>query len=127
METAELLMLVGDFMVVLGLCVLCFLLVVWFISRRLETHINQRLNEVAEDLAQNRLVPLTVEQHGNQYLCYHSFTMDFVCQGADLDEIIEKFKTRYPNKSASLYNGDESAVNALRQQLEASRKTSPTS
>lgn len=121
------LMLVGDFMVVLGLCVLCFLLVVWFISRRLETHINQRLNEVAEDLAQNRLVPLTVEQHGNQYLCYHSFTMDFVCQGADLDEIIEKFKTRYPNKSASLYNGDESAVNALRQQLEASRKTSPTS
>lgn len=127
METAELLMLVGDFMVVLGLCVLCFLLVVWFISRRLETHINQRLNEVAEDLAQNRLVPLTVEQHGNQYLCYHSFTMDFVCQGADLDEIIEKFKTRYPNKSASLYNGDESAVNALRQQLDASRKTSPTS
>lgn len=121
------LMLVGDFMVVLGLCVLCFLLVVWFISRRLETHINQRLNEVAEDLAQNRLVPLTVEQHGNQYLCYHSFTMDFVCQGADLDEIIEKFKTRYPNKSASLYNGDESAVNALRQQLDASRKTSPTS
>lgn len=114
-------------MVALGLCVLCFLLFVWFVSRRLEARISQHLDEVAEDLAQHRLIPLTIEQYNNQYLCYHSFTKDFVCQGSNLDEIIEKFKTRYPEKSASIFNGDESAVNALRQQLETLRKTSPTS
>jgi hypothetical protein len=127
METAELLMLVGDFMVALGLAILCFLLFVWFVSRRIEAHISQQLNEVIEDLAQNRLIPLRVEKYGDQFLCYHSVTSDFVCQGADLSEIIEKFKARYPEKSASIYNGDELAVKDLRQQLDELRKTSPTS
>jgi hypothetical protein len=117
METAKLLMLVGDVMVVLGLCVLCFLLFVWFMSHRLQAHISRQLNEVAEDLAKNRLIPLTVEQYGDQYLCYHSFTKDFVCQGTDVKDIIVKFTARYPNKSASLYNGDAAAIETLKKQF----------
>jgi hypothetical protein len=117
MNTGEILMLVGDIMIALGLAVLCFLLFVWVVSRVLERQINRTLNEVAEDLAQNRLIPLMVEQYGDQYFCYHSFTKDFVCQGVNLEEIISKFKARYPNKAASLHNGDETALEKLKQQL----------
>ena len=127
MEISELLMFIGEVLMWLSLAVIAFNLLVLWLSRRIEAQVSQELNEVVEELAQNRLVPLTVEQYGDQYLCYHSFTMDFVCQGSNLDELIEKFKTRYPGKSASLYNGNESAVSTLRQQLETLRKTSPTS
>jgi hypothetical protein len=127
MEISELLMFVGEVLLVVALVIVAFNLLVLWLSRRIEAQISQELNEVVEELAQNRLIPLTIEQYQDQYLCYHSVTMDFVCQGSNLDEIIEKFKTRYPDKSASLYNGDESAVSALRQQLETLRKISPTS
>lgn len=120
-------MLVGDFMVALGVSVLCFALFVWLVSRRLEARINRALDEVAEDLAQNRLIPLMVEQYGDQYLCYHSLTKDFVCQGADLEEIISKFKARYPDKAASIYNGDEQAISILRSQLKARRESETAS
>jgi hypothetical protein len=127
MEMSELLMFIGEVLMWLSLAVIAFNLLVLWLSRRIEAQVSQELNEVVEELAQNRLIPLTVEQYGDQYLCYHSVTMDFVCQGSNLDEIIEKFKKRYPDKSASLYNGDESAVSTLRQQLETLRKTLPTS
>ena len=118
MEIPELLTFIGEVLLVVALVVVAFNLLVLWISRRIEAHVSQELNEVVEELAQNRLVPLTVEQYGDQYLCYHSFTMDFVCQGADLDELIEKFKTRYPGKSASLYNGDDTALQVLKKQLQ---------
>jgi hypothetical protein len=118
MEMSELLMFVGEMLLVAALVIVAFNLLVLWLSRRIEAHVSQELNEVVEELAQNRLIPLTIEQYQDQYLCYHSFTMDFVCQGADLDEIIEKFKTRYPGKSASLYNGDNTALQVLKKQLQ---------
>jgi hypothetical protein len=118
MEMSELLMFIGEVLMWLSLAVIAFNLLVLWLSRRIEAQVSQELNEVVEELAQNRLVPLTVEQYGDQYLCYHSFTMDFVCQGSNLDELIEKFKTRYPGKSASLYNGDDTALQILKKQLQ---------
>lgn len=118
METAETLMALGDFFVFLGLAILAFLFVVLIVSRLIQRRLDQRLEEITEELATERLIPLTVEQHEDQFLCYHSFTNAFVCQGTDLKEIIKRFKARYPDKSASLYNGDPSAVKTLRQQFE---------
>jgi hypothetical protein len=34
-----------------------------------------------------------------------------------LKEIVERFKQRYPEKSAAIYNGDETAVRTLKSQL----------
>jgi hypothetical protein len=83
MEMSELLMFVGEMLLVAALVIVAFNLLVLWLSRRIEAHVSQELNEVVEELAQNRLIPLTIEQYQDQYLCYHSFTMDFVCQGAD--------------------------------------------
>ena len=45
------------------------------------------------------------------------FRSDFVCQGRDLKEIRERFKLRFPDKDAAIYDGDQAAVTALKSQL----------
>ena len=83
----------------------------WAVSRYLERH---QVGLIARDLDQERLIPLTVEVDLDQYFCYNSITKAFVCQGRDLKEIVERFKLRYPDKAAAIYDGDETAVRTLK-------------
>jgi hypothetical protein len=85
----------------------------WAVRRQVDSE----LEEVSKDLELERLIPLTVEVVDNQYFCYNSITQDFVCQGVDLVEIVKRFKQRYPEKSAAIYDGDETAVRTLKSQL----------
>ena len=117
METSEILMSIGHVMMWLSLSVMVFnLLVLWWV-RRIEARIVEELGEIAQDLEAEKLIALTVEVDGDQFLCYNAQTMTFVCQGRDLEEIRERFRQRYPSKSAAIYNGDESAVEVLKKQL----------
>ena len=88
-------------------------LIAWMVKRRTDSD----LEEVSNDLELERLIPLTVEVVDNQYFCYNSITQDFVCQGVNLVEIVKRFKQRYPEKSAAIYDGDETAVRTLKSQL----------
>ena len=111
----------GDFLIWLGLAWLAFavtvavleaLLTVWFKHR-----MSNKLTAVGLALDEEKLIALTVEVDNNQYFCYDSITKDFVCQGSDLTEICERFRERYPDKDAAIYDGDESAVATLKLQL----------
>ena len=93
--------------------IIAFALFTWVVSRKIES----QLNSVMQDLDEERLIPLTVEVDQDQYFCYNSLTKAFVCQGRSLTEIIEKFKLRYPDKSAAIYDGDETAVRVLKTQM----------
>ena len=95
-----------------GLSVLEF-----FLRQHLERSIGQELTAVGQALDEEKLIALTVEVDQNQYFCYNSITKDFVCQGRDLLEIRERFRARYPDKDAAIYDGDETAVAALKSQL----------
>ena len=113
METSEILMSIGQVLMWISLAVIAFnLLVLWWV-RRIEARIVEELGEIAQDLEAEKLIALTVEVDGDQFLCYNAQTMTFVCQGRDLEEIRERFRQRYPSKSAAIYNGDESAVRAV--------------
>jgi len=117
MEMSEILMSIGQVLMWISLAVIAFnLLVLWWV-RRIEARIVEELGEIAQDLAEEKLIALTVEVDGDQFLCYNAETMTFVCQGRDLEEIRERFRQRYPSKSAAIYNGDESALTVLKQQL----------
>lgn len=85
----------------------------WLVSRHLESQIGS----VVRDLDEERLIPLTVEVDQDQYFCYNTITKAFVCQGNSLKEIVERFKLRYPDKSAAIYDGDETAVRVLKKQM----------
>jgi hypothetical protein len=101
-----------------GFGVIVFLLFVWIISRRIQFRVDSEISGIVEKLAQDRLIALTVEIDNNQYFCYNALTKDFVCQGYSLKEIIERFRLRYPDKAAAIYDGDETAVKTLRNQME---------
>ena len=117
METSEILMSIGQVLMWISLAVIAFnLLVLWWV-RRIDARIVEELGEIAQDLEEEKLIALTVEVDGDQFLCYNAETMTFVCQGRDLEEIRERFRQRYPSKSAAIYNGDESALTVLKQQL----------
>ena len=88
-----------------------------WVETRIRAHLEQDLDEVMNELELEKLIPLTIEVAGNQYLCYNSLTKEFVCQGVNLVEIVRRFKQRYPDKSAAIYNGDETAVRTLKSQL----------
>ena len=100
-----------------GFGVIVFLLFVWAVARRIRIRFESELTTTMRNLAQERLIALTVEIDNNQYFCYNALTKDFVCQGHSLREIIERFRLRFPHKAAAIYDGDETAVRTLRNQL----------
>ena len=131
MELGQLLMEFGDFLIYAGigwlLTSLVLMVLGMFVRWYLERRIGQELNSVGQALDEEKLIALTVEVDQNQYFCYNSLTSDFVCQGSDLKEIRERFRARYPNKDAAIYDGDESAVATLKSQLKDLKKQNENS
>lgn len=82
--------------------------------RAIESKTNRDEDQSASDL----LIPLQVETAGDQFLCYHAKTMDFVCQGTTLEEIRQRFKQRFPHNNAAIVNGDKDAIAVLKKQLD---------
>ena len=128
METAEFLMWLGEVAMVTALVIMAFNLLVFWIARRIESRIEARmaeeLGDIAQDLEAEKLIALTVEVDGDQFLCYNAKTMSFVCQGRNLEEIRKRFRERFPSKNAAIYDGDESAVEVLKKQLKEMNENS---
>jgi hypothetical protein len=79
----------------------------------------QPVLDVMERAVAGQLILLTVEVDHNQYLCYNALTQEFVCQGIDVTEIVQRFRARFPDKTATIFNGDDTAVTTLQQQFRA--------
>ena len=88
----------------------------WILSRRQQD--SAELQRAMQDLEQERLIALTIEVDRDVYFCYNSISKEFVCQGRDIQEIVKNFALRYPDKQAAIFDGDESAVVTLKQQME---------
>ena len=124
METAEFLMYLGEWFMVAALVIVGFNFLVLWVAHRIERQLIKDLDKISQELEEEKLIALTVEVDGDQYLCYNAQTMAFVCQGRNLEEIRERFSQRYPSKNAAIYNGDESAVRTLKQQLKEMHENS---
>lgn len=71
----------------------------------------------SDSAVNDKIIPLKIEVDNNQFLCYNMLTQQFVCQGSNVQEIIERFQQRFPGFDATLNSGDEQALSTLRQQL----------
>jgi hypothetical protein len=130
-DIGQFLMEFGDFLIWFGLIYFAVtiafgLLEAWLIYR-FSRELSEELTSVGQALDEERLIALTVEQQHDQYFCYNSVTNDFVCQGRDLEEIRERFRERYPNKDAAIYDGDRTAVATLKSQLKELKKQNENS
>ena len=121
----------GDFLIWFGLCYLVGKIVIGLLEawlmHKFSQGFSEELNAVGQALDEERLIALTVEQQHDQYFCYNSVTSDFVCQGRDLKEIRERFRARYPDKDAAIYDGDRTAVATLKSQLKDLKKQNENS
>jgi hypothetical protein len=121
----------GDFLIWFGIgwviTNLVLSVLAWLLRRHIEQSMESELVGVGQALDEERLIALTVEIDQNQYFCYNSITKDFVCQGSDLTEIRKRFRERYPDKDAAIYDGDRTAVAALKSQLEDLKKQNENS
>jgi hypothetical protein len=121
----------GDFLIYFGIGWLITSLAILLLERLMRGYVQrqlgQELNSVGKALDEERLIALTVEVDNNQYFCYNSLTNDFVCQGSDLKEIRERFRARYPDKDAAIYDGDATAVATLKSQLKDLKKQNENS
>ena len=130
-DIGQFLMEFGDFLIWFGLIYLAVtiafgLLEAWLIHR-FSRELSEELTSVGQALDEERLIALTVEQQHDQYFCYNSVTNDFVCQGRDLEEIRKRFRERYPDKDATIYDGDRTAVATLKSQLKELKKQNENS
>ena len=121
----------GDFLIYFGIGWLISNLVLslsaFLLRRHIEQSMESELTTVGQALDEEKLIALTVEQENDQYFCYNSITKDFVCQGSDLTEIRKRFRERYPDKDAAIYDGDQTAVAALKSQLQELKKQNENS
>ena len=130
-DIGQFLMDFGNFLIWFGIIWLITSIVLsvleFFLRRHIERSIEPELTGVGQALDEERLIALTVEVDHNQYFCYNSITKDFVCQGSNLKEIRERFRARYPDKDAAIYDGDETAVAILKAQLKELKKQNENS
>jgi hypothetical protein len=121
----------GDFLIYFGIGWVISNLVLglsaFLLRRHIEQSMESELTSVGQALDEEKLIALTVEVDNNQYFCYNSITNDFVCQGSNLKEIRERFRARFPDKDAAIYNGDATAVAALKSQLKDLKKQNENS
>ena len=130
-DIGQFLMEFGDFLIWFGIgwviTNLVLSLLAFLLRRHIEQSMESELTGVGQALDEERLIALTVEVDQDQYFCYNSITKDFVCQGSDLKEIRERFRARYPDKDAAIYDGDETAVATLKSQLKDIKKQNENS
>ena len=116
----------GDFLIWFGIgwviTNLVLSLLAFLLRRHIEQSMESELTGVGQALDEERLIALTVEVDQDQYFCYNSITKDFVCQGSDLKEIRERFRARYPDKDAAIYDGDQTALATSKLQLKDLKK-----
>ena len=102
-----------------------FLILAWALRRWIESRVLATLHERMAEIEQTRLkqpVPLMVEEIEGRLYCWHAETKDFVCQGADLQELRDNFKLRYPGQNAHVQDGPEQLLHRLRQELKHLRQ-----
>ena len=92
------------------------LIIRWMARTAIERLLKKLEQEVSPTDTAPGSMELKVELAENQFLCYNSSTMDFVCQGSDIVEITKNFRKRYPNRNASLISDSTEVMQVLQQQ-----------
>jgi hypothetical protein len=108
---------IGNALMIAGIVLIVGLLGFYFWLK----HFNDRLEDALVDLVQQleaQMIGLDVEVDNGLYYCYNAKDKQFICQGINAQEIIDRFQARYPDKIAYLAKeSDDPAIKDLIEQL----------
>ena len=116
MNEGEILMLVGNILIGIGLGIGAVVLYTWFMIQRFHSNFDHMVRETLEEVRAS-LVGLVIEEDGGQLYAYRETDRQFLCQGATIAEIRKKFSEQYPDKTAYLSGGDPALVERLKAEL----------
>jgi hypothetical protein len=108
--------LVANIIIGIGLGIGLVVFYVWRTVRRFEGQMQGLVREAIQEVEAN-MIGLVVEQEGDVIYAYTEKDRQFVCQGANVAEIREGFKSRYPEKTAYLAGGDADLVERFKTEL----------
>ena len=66
--------------------------------------------KIQESLQERQCIEMRIELVDNMILCYNVENKEFVCQGADILEVMDNFKKRYPEYSGMLTADDKDSA-----------------
>jgi hypothetical protein len=114
----------------------------WFVVRWLVEHalaraqrelgtksLDQLIEHMEQQLAQPNdtdhalKLPVTVEQHNNIYMIYESKTSQFLAQGQDYWEVMNRLEKIYPNQLFEVVGGDAVAIKSFMSTSDEPRAT----
>lgn len=76
--------------------------------------------DISESLEQETEIPVSVEQHGDQFYLWHNITKEFICQGRNQEELTAAFLikcTRYQNTKFLVVDGPEETLKNFQENL----------
>jgi len=101
---------------VVGLAFLAYLQL-----RRLRSMEEELLDSIQEDLERRfreMMIPVVLEQHDNKLFMYHKDTWQYLTSGETVTELVESFEERFPDRRASVEDGDDELVERFERDLE---------
>lgn len=110
--------LVVSILIGMGLGIGLVAVYVWVIINRFHNNLDSMVKETLEEVRAS-LVGLIIEEDGDQLYAYRETDRQFLCQGANIAEIRQKFQEQYPEKTAYLSGGDPVLLERLKAELNA--------
>lgn len=84
-------------------------LYIWHVMSRFEAGLREHIRTAVREVEAS-LVPILIEQDGDQLFAYRESDRQFLCQGASIAEIRTKFQAQYPDKTAFLAESTDPAL-----------------
>lgn len=100
----------------MGLAVGGLSLYVWHLMNRFEKEIKGHIRNAVQEV-EKALMPVIVEQDGDEIFVYSQKDRQFLVQGRTAREIRERFDERFPDKIAFMAGGDEHLIERLKGEL----------
>lgn len=89
---------------------------IWRVMARFEQEIDRHIRNAVKEV-EKALLPVIVEQDGDEIFVYSQKDRQFLVQGRTAREIRERFDQRFPDRIAYMAGGDEKLVERLKAEL----------
>jgi hypothetical protein len=78
---------------------------VWLWSRKIDREVKAMEKDIK--LALNKILFMRIEEHDGRLFAYNAINSEFICQGANKEELGENFGKRYPEHKGVIVEPDK--------------------
>jgi hypothetical protein len=116
MTDSNIITLLGNILIGIGLGLGLIAFLVWRAFRKFEIQVREMVRDTVQEV-EDSLVGIIVEEELGQLYCYRESDRQFVCQGSNISEIRKAFNQMYPDKTAYLAGGDPALIERIKAEL----------